>query len=64
MKNDDHLLEFTRQHWKEALQPCIDKIIKMDKDNKGYIAKLRETFITQFQHSLFGGTYVGTVLIF
>ena len=63
LEKDEPLLEFVTQQWEEALQPCIDEIIRLDKDDESYIAKLREPFVKNFHHSLFDGTYVGIAIL-
>ena len=62
-KGDEPLLEFVAQQWESALKPCIDEIIRVDKDDESYIAKLREPFVTRFENSLFDGTYVGVGIL-
>ncbi|KAL7532686.1 hypothetical protein ACHAXR_004781 [Thalassiosira sp. AJA248-18] len=63
LKNDEPLLEFVAQQWEKSLQPCIDEIIRLDKDDESYISKLREPFVANFNHSLFDGTYVGIAIL-
>lgn len=63
LENDEALLEFVTQQWEQALQPCIDEIIRLDKDDESYIAKLREPFVKSFKRSLFDGTYVGIAIL-
>lgn len=63
LEQDEPLLEFIADAWKVPLQPCIDEIIRLDKDDESYIAKLREPFVTHFEDSLFDGTYVALSLL-
>ena len=63
LEQDESLLEFIANQWKEALQPCIDEIIRLDQDDESYIAKLMEPFVTRYEHGLFDGTYVGSALL-
>lgn len=63
MFNDGPLLDFVVSEWEDALQPCIDEIVRLDNDNESYIAKLMEPFILNYKHSMFDGTYVGAALL-
>ncbi|KAL7528058.1 hypothetical protein ACHAWF_002426 [Thalassiosira exigua] len=62
--NDDHgLLDFVTDQLEDALQPCIDEIIRLDQNVEHYILKLMEPFILNYENSLFDGTYVGISLL-
>jgi hypothetical protein len=63
LERDEPLIEFVADQWTEALQPCIDEIVRLDRDDESYIAKLTEPFVTTFENSLFDGSYVGVALL-
>ena len=63
LEQDEPLLDFITDQWKEALQPCVDEIVQLEKDDENYISKLMEPFVTHFEHSLFDGSYVGGALL-
>lgn len=63
LNHDQPLLKFVSEQWEDDLQPCVDEIIRLDKDDESYIRKLMEPFILRYEGSIFDGTYVGIALL-
>ena len=63
LKNDGDLMQFAKEKFRTALQPCIKEIIRLDQDDEAYIQKLMEPYILQYENSLFDGTYVATGIL-
>jgi hypothetical protein len=62
---DEAVLEFVTKQWEEALTPCVDKIVALDKDDDAYVKKLMQPYIlNEGIRSLFDGTYIATSLLY
>ena len=52
------------EQWEEALTPCVDKVVALDKDDDAYVKKLMQPYIlNEGLRSLFDGTYIATSLL-
>ena len=63
LKNDGELMLWAREKFGKALQPCIEEIIRLDKDDDAYLDKLMEPFVYSYTNSIFDGTYVAAELL-
>jgi hypothetical protein len=62
---DEAVLEFVTKQWEEALTPCVDKIVALDKDDDAYVKKLMQPYIlNEGIRSVFDGTYIATSLLY
>jgi len=58
------VLEFVSSAWEDALQPCVERIRKLDMDDDLYIEKLMQPYIlNDGVNSMFDGTYVAHSLL-
>ena len=63
-KGDEPVLEFVSSAWEDALQPCVERIRKLDMDDDLYIEKLMQPYIlNDGVNSMFDGTYVAHSLL-
>jgi hypothetical protein len=63
-KGDEPVLEFVTSQWEKALQPCIEEIIRVDRDDDTYIEKLMQPYLlNEGQNSIFDGTYVAMSML-
>lgn len=58
LENDEDLLQFAKNKFSKALQPCIDEIKRLDQDDEAYVQKLMQPYLLKYENSLFDGTYV------
>jgi len=63
-KGDEPVLEFATSQWEEALQPCIEEIIRVDQDDSVYMEKLMQPYLlNEGKKSMFDGTYLAMSML-
>lgn len=63
-KGDEPVLEFVASQWEKELQPCIDEIIRLDRNDDAYIEKLMQPYLlNDGKQSMFDGTHVALSML-